>query len=313
MNIASIINNQHGGQRSDVFKVKPSPAKGLGMFATRYIEQGARILEDEVLFIIPEGLSEEQTIDSVTSAYDSLLPDQKNAFLGFHNPGPSNLASHILNRYYANAFEISNLSEIYRPVMSYAVCVQASRINHSCAPNAYLDFNGFISRATVHAIADIPADQEITVSYCSPYYTREIRMGDLARYDFVCRCPVCQPTATGLLKEAERRLMQETWLTLYDQEGNEDSFPYHDLARRLYRMIRLLTEEGLNVAALSALYQRGAKLHVQRGLRSVAVELIEDKVKTEMCRLGRDSPQTQESMRYLSELSYSPGFTVRLL
>lgn len=310
--MASTTNNQHGDQNSDVYKVRPSPGKGLGMFATRDIEQGERILEDEVLFIIPEGGSEEQTIDSVTSAYDSLTPDRKNAFLDLHNPDPSDLDLHILNRYCANAFELSNLSEIYRPVMSYVVCVEASRINHSCAPNAYLDFNAFTYRATVHAIAGIPAEHEITVSYCSPHYIREIRMGDLARYDFVCGCSVCQPTAIGRRLEVERRLMQETWLSLYDRDGNEVAYPNENLVKRLFRMIRLLTEQGLNVAALSALYQRAANLHVNLGLRRVAIELAEDQVKAEMCRLGRDSPQTQDSMRYLSELNITPGFTVRL-
>ncbi len=310
--MASTTNDQHGGQEPDVYKVIPSPGKGLGMFATRDIEQGERILEDGVLFIVPEGLSKEETIDCVTSAYGSLPPHRKGAFLGLHNPDPSNLALHLLNRYYANAFELSLLSEIYCPVMSYVVCLEASRINHSCAPNAYLDFNEFTYRATVHAIADIPAEHEITVSYCAPHYIREIRMGDLARYDFVCHCPVCQPTAIGQRLEAERRVMQDTWLSLYDRDGNENPYPNENLMERLFRMIKLLTEQGLNVAALSALYRRAANLHVNRGLRSVAIELAEDQVKAEMCRLGRDSPQTQDSMRYLSELNITPGFIVSI-
>ena len=300
--MAFTTSNEHGGQSSDVYRVMPSPGKGLGMFATRYIQQGTRILEDDVLFIIPAGLSEESTIDSVISAYSSLPPDRQNAFSGLHDPHPSK-PSHVLNRYKANAFEISNLSEIYTPVISYAVCLQASRINHSCAPNAYLDFNTNIYQVTVHAIADIPAGQEITISYCSPHYTREIRRGYLARYNFVCRCTVCHhSTAVGRLKEAERRLMQADWLTLYDQAGNAKPYPDQEVIR-LFRMIRLLKEQGLNVAALSALYQRAAKLHVELGLQPVAASLAEDKLKCEMDRLGPDNPLTQRSMRSVRDLS----------
>ena len=298
---------------SDVYKIVPIPAKGLGMLTKRYIEQGARILDDEVLFSISEGLPEEQVKERVTSAFGSLPPDKKMDFLSLYSPHPSNPAMDLVSRYNANAFEISNLSDHSRPTVSHIVCLQASRINHSCTPNAYLDLNTNINRVTVHAVADIPAEQEITVSYCAPHYSREDRVRDLARYAFTCRCTVCQPTAIGQLKEAERLLMQETWLTVYDRDGKEISYPNQNPLKSILRMIQLLTEQGLNVGDLSVLYQRAARLNIELGNRSVALEIVEEKLRIEMRRLGSDSPLVQETRLYVVALKFPPGFSPRLL
>ena len=296
------IHHQHGSEMSDVYKVVPISGKGLGMLTKRSIEQGARIFDEEVLFTISGGLSEEQKKESVTSAYRSLPPDKKMAFLSLYNPYPANLAMRLVSRYNANAFEISNLSDHLRPIVSHIVCLQASRINHSCTPNAYLDLNTNINRVTVHAVADIPAEQEITVSYCAPHYSRDDRVRDLGRYVFNCRCTVCQPTAIGQLKEAERLLMQETWLTLYDRDGKEISYPNHNQMKSILRMIQLLTEQRLNVGALSVLYQRAVILNIELGCRRVALQFAEEKLRLEMLRLGPDSPLIQKTMLYVTRL-----------
>lgn len=48
-----------------------------------------------------------------------------------------------------------------------AVCVDASRLNHSCRPNAFPAWNKDTGRMTVHAIRQIKAGQEITINYVS--------------------------------------------------------------------------------------------------------------------------------------------------
>ena len=313
MDTASTSNDYElGSDGSELYTVKSIPGKGQGMLALWFIEQGTRILEEDVLFSIPEGLSEEQKEESVTSAYDGLPEDKKMAFLRLCDPETSSSPIDLLSKYRANAFEISTWADNLRPIVSYVVCSQASRINHSCTPNSYLDLNTNINRVTLHATVDIPKGQEITVSYCLPYYSRAVRFRDLAHYDFYCHCIVCRPTMVGRVREAQRDLMQETWFTLYNKNGDEIWDESQDPLTGVLDMIRLLTTDKLNVGALSVLYQRAVKFLVERGDRERALGFAYKKFKTEMDRLGSDSPLTQETRRYISELKSPPAIHSQL-
>ena len=187
----------------------------------------------------------------------------------------------------------------------YVVCLQASRINHSCTPNAYLDLNANINRVTVHAVESIPADREILISYCLPHYSRPIRTRDLSPYDFTCSCVVCLPSPLGAYKDYLRRHMEMLWLTLHIEHGDDLRHAVEDSS--ILEMIRLLTKEQLNVGALSVLYQRVASLAFEQGNRETALVYAGEKFKMEMYRLGADSPLTQETLRYITHLQSLPS------
>lgn len=81
------------------------------------------------------------------------------------------------------------------------VCVEGtafyaiqSCINHSCQPNAHAlrsedDPNSF---AVIVATQDIPAGEEITISYVDESLPYELRQEALQDYGFLCCCPLCQ-------------------------------------------------------------------------------------------------------------------------
>lgn len=134
-------NTEHESEGLDLYTIRPILGKGLGMFATKNIERGTRILMEEVLFSIPEGLSREQEKESVISAYCELPRAKRQAFFNltpfeldsiagvlsryretaFSELTPTQLdpSADILSRYRANAFEISTLSDQPRPIVKY--------------------------------------------------------------------------------------------------------------------------------------------------------------------------------------------------
>ena len=293
--MASIVNNSLLPSE-DLYEIIPVPGKGRGMCAIKDIEKGTRIVEDEILMSIPEGLSKQGKFEAIISAYNGLPLKKKQSFLNLYDPVPIPMQFDITSKFTANAFEISTLWGV-----SQHVSVQTAFINHSCLPNAYLDVNTNINRITVHATVNILAGEEITVSYCLPYFSREIRHRDLAHHDFICSCRVCLRDQTSELEEAQRSLMQQIWLTLYTNDGEESSGPGGALAE-VFHMIRLLSKEELNVGALSRLYERAARLHLEMGEKAMALGLAETKLELEMCRLGPDSPTTQATMRYISDM-----------
>jgi len=66
-------------------------------------------------------------------------------------------------------------------------------LNHSCNPNAHRsvrDVNGYVY---VVAVRDIPAGDEVTITYIhTNYFSKTRRTADLlAKYKFTCQCSVC--------------------------------------------------------------------------------------------------------------------------
>ena len=95
-----------------------------------------------------------------------------------------------------------------------------SRINHSCRPNAIVEWNPSKGEGTLHALRKIAAGEEITIDYlCRPEDTlnsiSERRKLLEEQYDFVCTCPACghdrkEPTT---YRGAEMRLEREAAIT----------------------------------------------------------------------------------------------------
>ncbi|XP_008213730.1 SET and MYND domain-containing protein 5 [Nasonia vitripennis] len=78
--------------------------------------------------------------------------------------------------------------------------VLQSAINHSCAPNASVEFPHSDSRLVVRALRDIKPDEEICIAYldeCHLERSRHSRQKALSSlYLFVCKCDKCQQQAS---------------------------------------------------------------------------------------------------------------------
>ena len=116
----------------------------------------------------------------------------------------SHYVSEILARVKVNAFSIcTGDSDVIDDAIGVGIFRTSHYMNHSCDPNARQTFRlgnsnsssvGQLPRLLIHAHRDIPAGEEVTISYIShdekPSRTRR-RQELLRSYHFHCTCPCC--------------------------------------------------------------------------------------------------------------------------
>ena len=161
-----------------IFNTKQARGNGVGCFATINIYQGTCILSEGALFSVRKPAR----TTTIEGRLRLLTPQQRRDFEGLHC---SDTQGNITNY---KIFDTNNL-EMGEEV---GIFLQTSRFNHSRVPNAHLSWNQTLQQATIYAIADIPNNVEITVSYNNesqsymPYSSRWNVLG------FNCNCRACR-------------------------------------------------------------------------------------------------------------------------
>ena len=221
------------------YVVAEAGEKGLGAFAIQDFHRGDLILTDPPLFLVDEpNHSRIVTLRNIMIAVQKLSHAEKRAFVSLKNAhsGSKLVDNPIIGIYYTNAFEAGNRS---------AICVAASRFNHSCLPNARYSWHAASGRMRIYALREIAIGEEIFVSYLSGRRVygscHKDRQKELKRYIFTCACIACSlPSLEQAASDARRKEIARIW----------DSVPLympHQTADRLtaiIRAIRLLEEEG---------------------------------------------------------------------
>ena len=169
---------------NELYEVKESPSKGLGMFAKTKIPRGQLVIAEKALFCMsPLGmLDPAKTEDQCMSKLSS---DEKKWFYTLsdsQNPSKPTFISIMQT----NALPLgcdSREGGLF-PVIT--------RINHSCLPNAKHSWNSSEKVEKIYALKDIEAGEEIFISYLNPYATRSDRQRMLKlKFNFDCQCPAC--------------------------------------------------------------------------------------------------------------------------
>ena len=200
---------------SSFFSIQTSAAPGLqngkGAFASRNIQRGDLILSDKPLFCIPT--IKPLVFHSIEAAVQSLSPTNLDSYLSLENSHKtcSCFPTPLLSIFFTNAFSVSESSN------DGALCLKASRFNHSCSPNARYSFNPNSREIRIYALGTIPRGEEIFVSYMSGrgLYAnpRHLRQANLRiRYHFTCACSICSlPEAESKMSDARRQKVDELW------------------------------------------------------------------------------------------------------
>ncbi|KAK4996070.1 SET and MYND domain-containing protein 3 [Elasticomyces elasticus] len=183
-----------------MFEVRDATGKGKGLFAIRHIPRGSRILSEQALIACPGFVSN----GFVTKAFNALPTDKRSAYMDLDCktvlPGEQNfpewLRSALLPARAIIAVFQTNFVVEQTHTLRMTVYLQASRLNHSCVPNALASYNSAVDGQVVHAIRDIEPDEEITISYIqSLEYCRRTRNNELKqpveRWFFTCECEAC--------------------------------------------------------------------------------------------------------------------------
>jgi hypothetical protein len=224
---------------STTYIVAEAGEKGLGAFATQEFHRGDLILADPPLLIVDKpdhgGIVTQR---NVAIAVQKLSHAEKKSFASLKNAhsGSQRCGNPIAGIYSTNAFAAGNRT---------AICVAASRFNHSCSPNARYSWHTASGRMRIYALQEIAIGQEIFVSYLSGRHVygscHNDRQEQLKRYAFTCACVACSlPLMEQVVSDTRRMEVARIWESV-------PCYMPHQTADRLtaiIRAIRLLKEEG---------------------------------------------------------------------
>lgn len=296
-----------------MFRVSHAGAKGYGVFATRPIARGTRIMADRIL------LSIDNKDTSVLDAAAHLSPEERHRLLSlsmnhakkrslsylaaaawgsFPSLAAISEGRDLLNIFYNNNFSLSGASG------KRAVFLTVARLNHSCVPNAQGNLNTALpgSQFTIHALREIANGEEITISYLHDELairsTRQRRLQE--GYGFECACGICSIEDWGERHEQsqQRRLkIQETLAAFPGQQKTSNSTSREFLLTK--EVIDTYEQEGLAGRELASLYFTAAGLATELGYNNEASALGAKGLQFEEDAVGLDSPF------YISSLSAS--------
>ena len=268
---------------TQIFELRRTTDKGLGLFATSFIPRGTLILQEEPLLGITRNEFHlawgpySRLGNAQNAAYDSLhsyQPENANlenaSRLHLLDPNDESLDEDDIDEFVSDHVRVMSIFSVnnFRMVPSgLAVYATASRLNHSCVPNVHHSYNPTVKRITVYAVNDIEPEQELFTSYLGGegnYSTRSQRIEKLrATYGFTCRCPACtDPTKKS---DGRRELMNSiAWGLQQFEEGapsNNAFIPASPLPalKQAEDLISIMLQEGLVTIELSKAYRYASK------------------------------------------------------
>lgn len=115
-----------------------------------------------------------------------------------------------------------------------------SRFNHDCRPNVAFRIDEKLTHHT-HAVRDVPAGEELTLSYMNPFETHAVRQQHiLGSWGFQCTCQHCSMSEEGI-RASDRRLFEidELEAELGDFTSSKASIKMVERLLELYRIERL--------------------------------------------------------------------------
>ena len=255
-----------------MYEIRHAGAKGLGVFATKWIAPGTRILAERPVFTVkserdvylatrklsPEdrhhllhlsvsGNKRSPLLDWLEAAWyvsrgTLTAGAQRKANDNAPRLGLSTVSEYIalLGAFRNNNFDIGNsVQAVFRDIC---------RLNHSCVPNTQGNFNSNLGCFTIHALRPIEEKEQILVSYLELHgAVRDVRRALLRRsYGFDCECPTCDlSTQRGRDGEKKRVALRDRLARYAQQASQRQGTDYASELQMLLEVIRLFGQEGL--------------------------------------------------------------------
>ncbi|EME78264.1 uncharacterized protein MYCFIDRAFT_80693 [Pseudocercospora fijiensis CIRAD86] len=291
------------------FEMRLSPGKGYGLFATRRIPVGARILGEKLLLAIdPSDLAnvhrkylkltadERAVYDSLSCFHPSHIDFEQaaNVYVAmsprYHYV--SNEALETLKGEVVKAMGIFSANNFILAGGNQGVFALASRINHSCVPNVHHTNNPNIRRETVHAMRDIEAGEELLANYLgagATYDPRLTRMEALRNnHGFICQCQACMDPNSD---ERRHSISSIFWGLNAYMEHSTEGHPYipHDPYTALAQAehgISLMMEEGIFNTELCKAYRVASMAALDLEDYQKAMEYAENELEIEKNIIG---------------------------
>ncbi len=242
---------------SDLYEIKPSLGKGLGVFANVDIKQGDVIMEDKARMKIVNYHKWVSEYD-IQKVFDPLSPADKKEFPQLHS-GTLSQSSTNMRIYSANAFSIGGEDA---GIMYFKI----ARVNHSCMPNSEMPGSDDGTGTTkLHAIQPIRKGEETFHSCLAGKAdgSKADRQQHLERvYGFVCGCATCSLTGTELAMSDARRTI---YMALNDKRvaamsellkptASPNTSPDREQVASNFLMARMMEAEGWTSALIGDCY-----------------------------------------------------------
>ncbi|KAJ4414707.1 SET domain-containing protein 5 [Gnomoniopsis sp. IMI 355080] len=216
------------------------PGKGIGLVANRTIKRGEPIMTWQPTFMIHRKLTDDLEPDDLRYILDAALnrlpAPRRRAFLGQLGQFGGHRVSDIL---LTNAFQmdVGGEGEEGHHLGNFP---DVSRFNHDCRPNVAFRIDEKLTHHT-HAVRDISAGEELTLSYMNPFETHAIRQQHiLGSWGFQCTCQHCSMSEEGI-RASDTRLYEidELEAELGDFTSSKASVKMVERLLELYRLERL--------------------------------------------------------------------------
>ncbi|KAI5464358.1 hypothetical protein BGZ63DRAFT_401314 [Mariannaea sp. PMI_226] len=279
-----------------MYQIKTLQGKGKAFIATRNISKGTRIFTETPLFKLPDcvwegGFAEDATLLELKG----LSRAQQRAFFELHNVH-ARQHSPVLGIVQSNLLPLTGEDD-----GSSGLFLEASRINHSCRPNAQHSWNADLECLVVHAMEDIKAGCEITISYVSgkslSYAERQAQLKQ--RFDFSCACKLCSLTVPARFRSNDRLAL------IRSIESNKELTKAEHIRQRAseafgqaHQLVELLEEEGVNDTRLPNAYYIAFQITAIVGDKARAKIFAERAYALRTLLTGDDNPLTIKFKQY---------------
>ncbi|KAK6842088.1 short/branched chain specific acyl-CoA dehydrogenase [Apiospora arundinis] len=273
------------------FQAAAIPGKGIGLVATRLIRRGERIMAMRPALVVHEDLIDELALDSQNKLLDQAtraLPEERR---GIFLAQAGELGGHrIADILFTNSFQVSlSMGGDWH----FGNFPEVSRLNHDCRPNLafYIDQN--LTHRT-HAIRDIQAGEELTISYLDSFRARAVRQARAhASWGFSCRCSQCS------LSDAEAEASDARLFSIYQVENQLTDLKNANVSTlTVEKLVALYKEERLDHKIADA-YTLAALNYNTFGLEAMAKAYAKLSLEQGLLEHGPDSAD-MEAMRILA-------------
>lgn len=243
----------------DWVQVRSAGTMGNGVFATRDIPQGTRIISETPILMISASdevhmerafcaawhnlyVEERTKLDQLSYVPSLVAQANRDAIRQWYkdnritaSDGQVLRGKRLQDASKAMAkrlviFITNRVQMGHSPVPRTGLFPWYSRFNHSCIPNSYHSYNPTIGRLTIHSTRDVRAGEQLFVSYIDgACRTASERQAELDTWGFECTCEACTIKSNDVIRrrvfDIERDLAAAAYeLPLARWASRSDSF-----------------------------------------------------------------------------------------
>lgn len=241
------------------YTILPSPAHGLGLFATTSLKRGQRILAEPPLVTFPSmtslciapiiaelPLSKKEEFFALSRPDNPEQDEELGWLMGMMEEGvPEGERCGLGVKEQVQAQTIVWANSMSTAPSTSAIFPTAARMNHSCIPNVYHSYDSSLDMIAVHAIRDIEMGEEFCTSYIELCKGRESRAEGLGGWGVQCRCFACDLSKMRGRQGEERRREMGVLAEILGGRGEGGKGKGEEGLEMAKRMVRLCEEEGV--------------------------------------------------------------------